>query len=100
MALICKKISKIEKIFSEKLKGQLSSLHSEKNLINFPKNLNSSLRIYLNLIDLNSTDSDINIVKEGFLEKLMKDIKLQDNFGNKGYFDSLISNLFSNKIPK
>lgn len=91
MSLLCKKINKIEKYFTEKLKNKLSNLQSEKNLLSFPQDLNLSLRIFLNLTDLNSSDNKITNLKEEFLRKIMKEIKLQDNFGNKGYFDSLKS---------
>ena len=91
MSLLCKKINKIEKYFTEKLKNKLSNLQSEKNLLSFPQELNLSLRIFLNLTDLNSSDNKITNLKEEFLRKIMKEIKLQDNFGNKGYFDSLKS---------
>jgi len=91
MALLCKKINKIEKFFTDKLKYKISSLNNEKYLLDFPKDLNTSVRIYLNLTDLNTNDNMIKNLKENFLQKIIKDVKLQDNFGNKGYFECLKS---------
>jgi len=91
MALLCKKINKIEKFFTDKLKYKISSLNNEKYLLDFPKDLNTSVRIYLNLTDLNTNDNIIKNLKENFLQKIIKDVKLQDNFGNKGYFECLKS---------
>lgn len=93
MALVCKKINKIEKFFTDKLKTQLSKLKNDKSLLNFPKDLNSSIRIYLNFTDLNTNDIFIKNFKEEFLQKIIKDVKLEDNFGNKGYFDCLKSKI-------
>lgn len=93
MALICKKITKIEKFFTEKLKNQLSNLNNNKNLLNFSKDLNSSIRIYMNFTDLNTNDNYIKNFKEEFLQKIIQDVNLQDNFGNKGYFECLKSKI-------
>ncbi len=91
MSLLCKKISKLEKFFTNKLKSQISSLNNENSLLNFPKDLNTSLRVYLNLSDLNTNDNYILHLKENFFKKIIKDVKLEDNFGNKGYYESLKS---------
>jgi hypothetical protein len=92
MALVCKKINKIEKFFTDKLRTQLSKLNNSKSLLNFPKDLNTSIRIYLNFTDLNTNDNYIKNFKEEFLQKIISDLKLQDNFGNKGYSECLKSN--------
>ena len=91
MALLCKNINKIEKFFTNKLKTQLTNLNNTRSLLNFPKDLNSSIRIFLNFADLNTNDNYIKNFKEEFLQKIISDVKLEDNFGNKGYFECLKS---------
>lgn len=92
MALVCSKINKLGKFFTDKLTTQLSNLNNKKSLLNFPKDLNSSIRIFLNFSDLNTNDNYIKSFKEEFLQKIIHDVKLEDNFGNKGYFECLKSN--------
>ncbi len=93
MALLCKKINKIERFYTDKLKTQLSQLNNKSCLLNFPMDLNSSIRIFLNFSDLNTNDNYIKNFKEEFLQKIIRDVKLEDNFGNKGYFESLKSKI-------
>ncbi len=92
MALLCKKINQIGKFMNEKLIQQISTVQ-DKNLLNFSKDLNSTLRIFLNLSDINSKEMRMITLKENFLQKLMNDIKIKDNFGNCGYYDSLLGKI-------
>ena len=91
MSLICKKIPKIEKYFTNNLLRLISNLKSEAHLINFSKDQNTNLMIYMNLNDLNTNDTKLDYIKELLYQKILKDIKLQDNFGDKGYFSALTS---------